>query len=154
MPSEDFNNYSDTNEARVISQLETKTNSLYLCLKKVAPQLISSAKVIVDTLLSENKLLICANGVSTSLAQYLAAEFINRYETARPALPAFSLTADSTVIAAINNETQYDEIFSRQIQALGKKGDRLFVFVSNELNNTLVNALETAHELEMKVILI
>jgi phosphoheptose isomerase len=158
MPSEDFNNFTEklSPENRLLKSIDEKTEKLKQALTIVTPQLTFAAKKMVKALVNENKILICANGSSTSLAQYLTAQLINRFETERPALPAFSLTADNIVTAAICNSdnTNYDGVFSRQIQALGKSQDILFILVSQELRNSQVQAIETAHELGLMIILI
>jgi D-sedoheptulose 7-phosphate isomerase len=156
MPSEDFNDFSEklSPENRLLKNINKKTDALKLSLTKVTPLLTSASKKMVNALINESKILICANGASTSLAQYLAAELINRFETERPALPAFSLTADNIVTACIANDANSEGIFSRQIQALGKSQDILFILVSQEFNNSLAQAIEVAHELGMQIILI
>ena len=155
MPSDSINQeIKDRTITRVASRFSENINSLNLSLDKLAPEIAHSAEKIVSTLLSENKLLICGNGSSSILCQYLASEFINRFETERPALPAIALTADNAVIASISNDYHFDEIFSRQIQALGQKNDILLVFVSSELTNTIVHAIQAAHEKNIQVILI
>jgi D-sedoheptulose 7-phosphate isomerase len=155
MPSDSINQeIKERTIARVASRFSENINSLNLSLDKLAPEIAHTAEKIVSALLNENKLLICANGSSSILCQYLASEFINRFETERPALPAIALTADNSVIAAISNDYHLDEVFARQIQALGKKNDVLLVFVSYELTNAIVHAIQTAHEQDMQVILI
>ena len=78
---------------------------------------------IVHALREGRKILFFGNGGSAAAAQHLAAEFVNRFLYNRPALPAIALTTDSSVITSISNDYEYDKIFSRQIEALGKKGD-------------------------------
>ena len=78
---------------------------------------------IVHALRAGGKVLIFGNGGSAADAQHLAAEFVNRFLYDRPALPAIALTTDSSVLTSISNDYEYDKIFSRQLEALGKEGD-------------------------------
>ncbi len=79
--------------------------------------------VIVAAFNNGSKLLLFGNGGSAADAQHIAAEFTNRYLTERPPLPALALTTDSSALTAIANDYAYDEVFVKQIQALGKAGD-------------------------------
>jgi len=78
---------------------------------------------LVLSLQSGGKVLLFGNGGSAADAQHLAAEFVNRFLYDRPALPAIALTTDSSVLTSISNDADYSQIFSRQIEALGKAGD-------------------------------
>lgn len=88
-----------------------------------ADQVQHAADRIIDALRSGHKLLLFGNGGSAADAQHLAAEFVNRYRANRPALAALALTTDSSVITSIGNDSSYEQIFSRQIEALGQPGD-------------------------------
>jgi D-sedoheptulose 7-phosphate isomerase len=86
-------------------------------------QLEEAALQVVRALKGGKKVLLFGNGGSAADAQHLAAEFVNRFLYDRPALPAIALTTDSSVLTSISNDYEYDRIFSRQIEALGRKGD-------------------------------
>ncbi len=88
---------------------------------------------------SDRKLLICGNGGSAADAQHIAAEFINRYMLERPPLPAIALTTDTSIITSIGNDYSFDEIFSKQVKALGMEGDILLA-LSTSGNSPNVNA--------------
>jgi D-sedoheptulose 7-phosphate isomerase len=85
--------------------------------------LITLVHHIVDTFRGGNKILIFGNGGSAADAQHLAAEFVNRFLFDRPPLPAIALTTDSSVMTSIGNDADFSLIFSRQIEAIGNKGD-------------------------------
>lgn len=87
------------------------------------------AEAAVKALRSGNKILLAGNGGSAADAQHLAGELVNRFRFNRPALPAIALSTDTSVLTSIANDSGYDNIFARQIEALGKKGD-LFVGIS------------------------
>ncbi|MFK5984249.1 MAG: SIS domain-containing protein [Pseudomonadota bacterium] len=141
---------SNSLNIRVAKRFSDKTNHLNTTKAKIALEIVAGAEKIVATLLSENKVLICGNGSTQLLAQYSASKFINQFETLRPALPALALSSDF----GLNTSNDSDEIFSRQIQALGLENDILLVFVAEELTNDIVHAIETAHEQQMQIILI
>ncbi len=90
------------------------------------------------------KILICGNGGSAALAQQLAAEFVNRFFMDRPALPALALPADAVSLTAIGSDLDFSQIFSRQVEALGRPGDMLVAIVSTGSNANIIAALEAA----------
>jgi D-sedoheptulose 7-phosphate isomerase len=92
-------------------------------LQSQGKQLEEVALQVVRALKRGKKVLLFGNGGSAADAQHLAAEFVNRFLYDRPALPAIALTTDSSVLTSISNDYAYDRIFSRQIEALGQKGD-------------------------------
>ncbi len=97
------------------------------------------AEIILETLSSGNKILICGNGGSAADAQHFAAEFVGRYETERKALPAIALTTDTSALTALANDYGFERIFARQIEALGQAGD-LMIALSTSGNSPNVNA--------------
>lgn len=87
--------------------------------------IMHASQAMVSTLLKGNKILSCGNGGSASNAQQFASCLLNRFETERPSLPAMALTADTSTLTAIANDYNYNEIFSKQVRALGQPGDIL-----------------------------
>ncbi len=113
---------------------------------------LRSAEAIVESFNSGGKLLIAGNGGSASDAQHMAAEFVNRFEIERPPLPALALTTDTSNITSIGNDYSFDEIFSKQIKALGRSGD-IFIAISTSGNSpNIIKAVEAAREIGIKVI--
>jgi len=96
-----------------------------------------------------NKILLFGNGGSAADAQHIAAEFVNRYLVDRPPLPAVALTTDSSVLTAIANDFSYDEIFEKQIKALGKNGDAAVGISTSGRSRNVVRGLEVARSLGM-----
>src|SRR4030043_655342 len=88
-------------------------------------EIILVAEKIVQSFTNDRKLLLCGNGGSAADAQHIAAEFVNRFELERPALPAIALTTDTSVITSIGNDYSFDDIFSKQVKAIGIEGDIL-----------------------------
>ena len=90
------------------------------------------------------KILLCGNGPSAALAQQLAAEFVNRFAMDRPALPALALAADATTLTAIGGDLDFSQIFSRQVEALGRPGDMLLAITASGHTANIIAALEAA----------
>lgn len=93
---------------------------------------------------TKNKLLICGNGGSASDAQHLSAELVGRFEKNRRGFPAISLSKDSYAITAIGNDLGFENIFSRQLDALGKKGDILFAISTSGCSENVIKAVSLA----------
>jgi D-sedoheptulose 7-phosphate isomerase len=152
MPSDAYNQNNTLNiNERVAKRFTDITN---ISLDTLAPNITQVADKIVAALLNENKIIICASGSSIFLSQYMASELIHRFETDRPALPAIALMSNTSVISSFNEDSFYDEMYARQIQALGQNDDILIIFVSSELANNIVSAIEAAHEKNIQIILI
>ena len=90
------------------------------------------------------KILLCGNGGSAADAQHLAAEFVNRFLMDRPALPALALSTDTSVLTAIGNDLDFSQIFARQVEALGRKGDLLVGISTSGNSANVLAALQTA----------
>ncbi|MEO1701535.1 MAG: D-sedoheptulose 7-phosphate isomerase [Pseudomonadota bacterium] len=118
----------------------------------LAPAITEAAALVTDVLLSEGKLLICGNGGSAADAQHFAAELTGRFETERQGYPAIALTTDTSALTAISNDYGFERIFSRQVEALSKPGDLLFVISTSGNSENLVHATETAQCRGVKVI--
>ncbi|MDP7593109.1 MAG: phosphoheptose isomerase [Litorilituus sp.] len=107
---------------------------------------------IVQSLLTGNKILACGNSGSAALAQHFCAQLLNRFETERPSLPAIGLSADSSTLTSIANDGQYEEIFSKQIRALGHNGDILLAISTSGNSRNVIKAVESAVSRDMPII--
>ena len=87
--------------------------------------LIIVAEKIVSAFTNDRKLMICGNGGSAADAQHIAAEFVNRFVLERPPLPAIALTTDTSILTSIGNDYSFDDLFSKQVKAIGAEGDIL-----------------------------
>ena len=107
------------------------------------------SKVITNAFKSENKLLICGNGGSAADAQHLAAEFVSAFsrKISRRGLPALALTVDSSILTAYSNDFGFRGVFSRQVEALGKKGDVLLVFSTSGNSENCILAIKEAKKM-------
>lgn len=111
-----------------------------------------AAHAMTQCLLNGGKILSCGNGGSAGDAQHFSSEMLNRFEMERPGLPAIALTTDSSTITSIANDYSYDQIFSKQVTALGQNGDMLLA-ISTSGNSANVNkAVQAAHERDMLVV--
>jgi len=108
--------------------------------------------IMVQSLLSGNKILSCGNGGSAGDAQHFSAELLNRYETERPSLPAIALTTDTSTLTSIANDYHYDEVFSKQLRALGNNGDVLLAISTSGNSKNVIKAIETAVSRDMPII--
>ena len=108
--------------------------------------------LIVKALKNKNKILSCGNGGSASDALHLAEEFVGRYKGERRSLPAISLCADVTAITCIGNDYGYDEVFSRQVEGLGKPGDVLVSFTTSGNSTNVIKAIEVAKKMKLLTI--
>jgi len=111
-----------------------------------------AAKVIVKAFKNKKKLLICGNGGSASDSQHFAAELIGRFKKDRKSFPAISLNTDTSAITAIANDYNYKNIFSRQIEGIGNKGDILFAISTSGNSENVVYASSIAKKKGLKVI--
>lgn len=130
--------------ADTISQQFEKASLLIRACTDHIPILDLIAREIIECFERGNKLLICGNGGSASQAQHLAAEFVNRFLLKRKALPAISLSTDTAVLTSIGNDLDFTDIFSRQIEALGCKGDALWGLSTSGKSENVINAFKQA----------
>lgn len=114
----------------------------------------AAAEWIVSALRAEKKLLICGNGGSAADAQHVAGEFIGRFYVNRRPLPAIALTTDSSVLTCVANDFSYEDIFSRQVEALGQGGDILLGISTNGSSKNVLKAFQSAKKLQIKTILL
>ena len=116
------------------------------------PLLEHASTLMVNCLINDNKIVCCGNGGSAALAQHFTSELLDKHDRDRPSLPAMNLSSDATSISAIANNSSFNEIFSRQVLALGQPGDILLVITSSCKSNNVVQAVQAAHERNMTVI--
>lgn len=105
------------------------------------------AREFLRALKSGNKILLCGNGGSAADSQHIAAEFTGRFKLERHGLPAISLTTDTSALTAIANDYGYDRVFSRQVEALGKKGDVLIAISTSGNSKSILEAAAQAKKM-------
>ena len=114
--------------------------------------ILVAAELISNCLLSGGKLLACGNGGSAADAQHFVAELIGRMSIERRSLPAISLSTDPSVVTALGNDYGYDQIFKRQVEGLGQKGDVLLVISTSGRSPNIIQAIQTAQANGLKTV--
>jgi len=131
-----------------IASAETKRAAIDV----LAAPIAAGVEAMVGSLMNGGKILACGNGGSAADAQHFAAELIGRFERERPGLAGIALTTDSSILTAVANDYDYNQIFVKQVQALGNPGDVLLAISTSGNSANIIAAIETAHEREMRVI--
>jgi len=111
-----------------------------------------AAERLCRSLLAEGKILACGNGGSAGDAMHLASELVNRFELERPGLPAIALTADTPTLTSIANDSSYEQVYARQLQALGREGDVLVAISTSGNSPNVIAAVHVAHDRGLPVI--
>jgi len=117
--------------------------------KDFSTQIIVFAEIISKCLLSGNTLFWCGNGGSAADSQHMASEFVVKFKNTRTALKSIALTTDTSVITSILNDFSSKEIFSRQIEAIAKKGDILFSLSTSGMSENVIHAIEKCNQREI-----
>ena len=137
---------TDPRTATIQSHLERSTKTLEAVATECIPSILEAADLISTAFKNGNKLLICGNGGSAADSQHMAAEFTSRLRKDRPrdALPAIALTTDTSFLTAFANDINFEGIFARQVEALGKEGDVLLGITTSGSSKNVVLACEEA----------
>lgn len=143
----DFEKIIETN---FIESLAVKQKTLEVCKSSIA----AAGKMLLEVLETGNKILICGNGGSASDAQHFATELVMRYETNRQSLPAISLSTDTSLLTAIPNDDSFENVFARQVSALGNSGDLLIGISTSGNSANIINAIQIAHDKQLKVLVL
>ena len=118
----------------------------------ISESIAAAGELMAQALLDDGKILSCGNGGSAGDAQHFSSELLNRFERERPGLPAMALTTDASTVTSISNDYSYEEIFSKQIRALGKAQDVLLGISTSGNSENVCRAISAAHERGMKVV--
>ena len=118
----------------------------------LAKPIAAAAERMVQCLRSDGKILACGNGGSAADSQHFAAELLNRFEMERPGLAAIALTTDTSTLTSIANDYDFEQIFSKQVRALGHKNDLLLAITTSGNSKNVLAAVAAAHENGMNVI--
>lgn len=120
--------------------------------EQLAETIVVAGRLMSEALLDDGKILSCGNGGSAADSQHFSSELLNRFERDRPGLPALALTTDSSTLTSISNDYAYEEIFSKQVRALGKSGDVLLGISTSGNSENVIRAIAAAHERDMNVV--
>ena len=139
-------------ESRVTAHFTESLKVKEASASALTAQIAEAGLLMGRCLHNDGKILSCGNGGSAGDAQHFSSELLNRFERERPGLPGIALTTDSSTLTSIANDYAYEDIFSKQLRALGRNGDILLA-ISTSGNSANVNrAIEAAHERQMHVI--
>ncbi len=137
---------------RIINHFSDSIQTKQEAMASLCDLIAFASQKIVESLVNDKKILACGNGGSAGDAQHFSSEMLNRFERERPALPAIALTTDTLTITSIANDYHFDEVFAKQIRALGQVDDILLVYTTSGNSSNIVTAIKTAHDKEITVI--
>lgn len=120
--------------------------------EQLADCIAAAGQLMCNALLNDGKVLSCGNGGSAADSQHFSSELLNRFEKERPGLAAMALTTDSSTLTSIANDYAYEEIFSKQVRALGKAEDVLLGISTSGNSENVIRAIAAAHERGMRVV--
>jgi D-sedoheptulose 7-phosphate isomerase len=139
-------------QERVAGNFRQHVQTINELMDSLIPVIVQGADRMIAALLADRKILSCGNGGSAADAQHFSSELLNRFEKERPGLPAIALTTDSSTITSIANDYHYDDIFAKQIRALGQPGDVLLAISTSGNSANVIRAVAAAQEREMTVV--
>jgi len=141
-------------QERIYQHFTDSIQTKHDALEHLAAPIELAAQTIVQSLLNGGKVLTCGNGGSAGDAQHFSSEMLNRFERERPSLPAIALSTDTSTITSIANDYSYNEIFSKQIRALGQAGDILLAYTTSGNSGNVVEAIKAAHDRDMVALIV
>lgn len=136
----------------IADNFQSTIETIAMSADDLATTIERGSQLMARALVAEGKIIACGNGVDAALAQLFTCNLLNRFEQDRPALPALSLAADNASLTAIAQAGAYNDIFSRQLRALGQPGDVLLCINSADSASNLLRAVSAAQERDMHVI--
>jgi D-sedoheptulose 7-phosphate isomerase len=139
-------------EQRIEKHFIDSADLKYQAAQVLAKPIAQATEALLACVTNGGKVLVCGNGGSAADAQHFAAEFVGRYERERPELAAIALTTDSSILTAIGNDYGFEQIFSKQVRALGTGGDVLVAISTSGNSANVIAAIEVAQQREMTVI--
>ena len=130
----------------------TQSRAVKEASEALAPQIAEAGALLTQSLLADGKIFSCGNGGSAADAQHFSSEMLNRFEMERPGLPAIALTTDSSTLTAISNDYSYEDIYAKQIRALGQPADVLLAISTSGNSENVGRAIRAAHERGLSVV--
>jgi len=139
-------------ETRVKEHFAESIATKQAAVAEISLPVANGGQLMSQSLLDDGKILSCGNGGSAGDAQHFSSELLNRFEMERPGLPAMALTTDSSTLTSIANDYAYEDIFAKQIRALGRQSDVLLAISTSGNSENVCRAIVAAHEREMNVV--
>lgn len=137
---------------RVVASFQASIETKQRSLEVLVPHITQASSLIIRSLLDGGKVMSCGNGGSAGDAQHFSSEMLNRFERERPGLPAIALSTDTSTLTSIANDYHYNDVFSKQVRALGQAGDVLLAISTSGNSANVLNAVTAAHDREMSVV--
>ena len=134
------------------AELTAHQETIAATIAKLVPNIALAAQMMVETLQSGHKILLCGNGGSAADAQHIAAELTGRYKSERKGLPCIALTTDTSALTAISNDYGYARVFDRQVEALAHSGDLIIGISTSGNSDNIISALNLAKSLGCKTL--
>ena len=138
--------------ARIHHQFNDSIATKQAALSAMAAPLEAAIRAMVASLKSEGKIMACGNGGSAADSQHFSAELLNRFEKERPPLAAIALTTDTSTLTSIANDYRYEDVFAKQVQALGRRGDILLAISTSGNSPNVIEAIRIAHIKGVRVV--
>ncbi len=139
-------------EQRIQQHFIDSADLKYQSAQVLSGPIANAVQALFACVTSGGKVLSCGNGGSAADAQHFAAELVGRFERERPEIGAIALTTDTSILTAVANDYQFNEVFARQVRALGQPGDVLLAISSSGNSANVLAAIEAAHQREMIVL--
>lgn len=136
----------------IVTTLEESIALKRELIDELVPDIESFARFFVNALKGGNKILICGNGGSAADSQHMACELVNRFLVERRPLPAIALSTDTSILTSIANDYSYDQVFQKQVEALGRAGDLLLAISTSGNARNVVEAVKAAREGGLKTV--
>ena len=137
---------------RILGHFHASAQTMLDAAELLAPAIMQAAQLVVQCLTQGGKVLACGNGGSAADSQHFASELVNRFEQERPGLAAIALTTDTSTLTSIANDYAYEQVFARQIKALGLPGDVLLAISTSGNSPSVLEAVSAAHARGVNII--
>ncbi|MDY6829498.1 MAG: phosphoheptose isomerase [Pseudomonadota bacterium] len=137
---------------RTLAQFDESIATKRASQQVLGPRVVAAAEAMAACLLDGGKILACGNGGSAGDAQHFSSEMLNRFERERPGLPAIALSTDTSTLTSIANDYSYNEVFSKQVRALGQPQDLLLAISTSGNSTNVLQAVGAAHDRGMTVV--
>jgi len=138
--------------SRIAAHFEESARLKLAAAAALTEPVVRASHLFAQSLKAGGKALACGNGGSAADAQHFAAELVNRFERERPPLAAIALTTDTSTLTSIANDYAWEQVFSKQVRAIGRKGDVLLAISTSGNSGNVLHAIGAAHEVGVQVV--
>jgi D-sedoheptulose 7-phosphate isomerase len=138
--------------ARIAAHFEESARLKLAAAAALTEPVARSGRLFAQSLKAGNKAMACGNGGSAADSQHFVAELVNRFERERPPLAAVALTTDTSTLTSIANDYAWQQVFSKQLRAIGRRGDVLLAISTSGNSGSVIEAVRAAHEIGVQVV--